>query len=217
MSGRMHDVNCCKYCWHRRLMVETGGVPVGPDKTGHFRTLSLSGAWEGVSGARVTESTAAAKTEGRDAAASLVWDARVTESIMRFSPWVRGWDTGRFLATREGSTSETCSTVRGRDAGPSPAGDPRWMALCVGQDAGASPAGDPRWMAWAGQREAGEDASLYVLGDPRWMALCVGGWPIRPPFPRWPACVGWGGTMRAVGSRFYFFVRLVQQSSPFLF
>ena len=73
-----------------------------------------------------------------------------------------------------------------------------WLGTLTGT------AGDPRWMVGVRRREAGEDASLYFLSAPRWMALCVGGSPIRPPFPRRPACVGWGGTMRAAGNRFYF-------------
>ena len=39
MSGRGHDVNCCKSCWYRGLMVITGMALRRPDKTGHFRTL----------------------------------------------------------------------------------------------------------------------------------------------------------------------------------
>ena len=183
-------------------MVSSGRL-VGPDKTGHFRTLLGCGAWVGVSDARGSESTAEAKRrdsastlgslvppvralaalEGRHAAAilTLVWDARVAESIMMLFLWVRGWDTGSFLATHERSTSETCSTVRGRDAG-------------------LSPAGDPRWMAWAGRREAGEDASPYC-----W-AIHVG----------WP-CVSVGAEPCKRLEAASVFVRLVQQSSPFLF
>ena len=46
MSGRLHEVNFCKSCWYRVLMVITGRALRRPDKTGHFRTLGeVGGEW----------------------------------------------------------------------------------------------------------------------------------------------------------------------------